>query len=293
MRVLLYTDGLPAAEAATTWLERFGPATAEAVRVAAIAQSPPRAPLPSAIARSLGEAIHAAARRAAETACERLRARWPELSSVVAEGDPHEQVLRIAEEWRADLVVLGRTAGGSAPAPVLGSVARIAARHLECSVLIVDRAPDTTATVVVGADSSPSVREAVHLLRQFHLPRQTRVLALGIVSGAWRQGIAVEDLPAEVIDAVRGMEQARAAEALARATRATADLVAAMAVEVRAAAGSPADLILSTARDSGAELLVLGDQGIEPVRRLALGSVAERMLVSAPCSLLIGRVPKR
>ena len=79
-------------------------------------------------------------------------------------------------------------------------------------------------------------------------------------------------------------EMARAA--LTRTATALADRAT---VESEGRSGSPAQVLLNAARQRSADLLVLGHQGIEPVRRLALGSVAEQLLAAATCSLLIGR----
>jgi nucleotide-binding universal stress UspA family protein len=82
-------------------------------------------------------------------------------------------------------------------------------------------------------------------------------------------------------------QQAEGARAvLARTTAALADRTT---VEREVATGSPAQVLLNAARQRSADLVVLGHQGIEPVRRLALGSVAEQLLAAATCSLLIGR----
>ena len=61
----------------------------------------------------------------------------------LARGTPFKlMLLRAAEAWMPELVVLGRSAS-SEPSPSLGSVARLGAYHLECSVLVVDRAPES------------------------------------------------------------------------------------------------------------------------------------------------------
>ena len=49
----------------------------------------------------------------------------------------------------------------------------------------------------------------------------------------------------------------------------------------------PASLILDTARESGAELIVMGARGRGRVGELVLGSVSHRVAMHAPCSTLI------
>ena len=53
--------------------------------------------------------------------------------------------------------------------------------------------------------------------------------------------------------------------------------------------GSPADEICRTAEEMGADLIVLGSRGAGATRRLLLGSVAERVVRHAGCSVLVVR----
>lgn len=53
--------------------------------------------------------------------------------------------------------------------------------------------------------------------------------------------------------------------------------------------GAPADTILSVARQEGSDLIVLGSHGRSGLQRYLLGSVSEKVLAHAPCSILIVR----
>ena len=53
--------------------------------------------------------------------------------------------------------------------------------------------------------------------------------------------------------------------------------------------GSPATELVSSAEELGAELIVVGTHGRTGLIRLALGSVAERVIRSAGCSVLAVR----
>lgn len=287
MRVLLFTDGSAGARAATTWLERFAPVERSALRVVAIAQTPPLPARSASALRSLRKLLLERSRRLCENARASLEARWQDLSVDIVEGDPHEHLLRAAEEWKPELVVVGRNAG-SETSPSLGSVARLGGYHLECSVLLVDRAPETVREIVLGMDGSPSAREAVRLLSRFGFTPPPRVLALCIVA-SWRRNLALDDVPPAVWSALNEMETQETAEARDLLARATSILADHLSVESEVAIGSPADVLLDASRQRTADLIAVGHQGLEPVRRLTLGSVAAQLLAAAPCSLLIGR----
>jgi nucleotide-binding universal stress UspA family protein len=287
MRVLLFTDGHAGARAATTWLERFAPAEPSALRIVAIAQTPPLPTRFSSALRSLRKLVLEQSGRLCEEARASLADRWPDISTEVIEGDPHERLLRAAEQWKPELVVLGR--GAASEPSSLGSVARLGAHHLECSVLVVDRAPEAVGEIVIGMDGSPSAREASRLLSRFSFTPPPHVRALGIVNSSWRRNLDIEGLPPAIRSALEETETQEAIDARALLARATGPLVDRGIVKSEVAIGNPAEILLGAARERPADLIAVGHQGIEPVRRLTLGSVTAHLLAAAPCSLLIGR----
>jgi universal stress protein A len=62
-----------------------------------------------------------------------------------------------------------------------------------------------------------------------------------------------------------------------------------IAVEHRLEYGNPESVILKTAKEIGADLIVLGTHGRTGLRRFLTGSVAEHVLREAPCPVLAVR----
>ena len=88
----------------------------------------------------------------------------------------------------------------------------------------------------------------------------------------------------------------RQQEALAMARQAREQLKTAFAdweVHAEAATGSPAKLILHKADDLQPDLIVVGSQGRSALGRLFLGSVSQKVLHAAKCSVRIARDHKR
>jgi len=56
--------------------------------------------------------------------------------------------------------------------------------------------------------------------------------------------------------------------------------------------GDPATEIVRYCRDAGIDLIVMGTHGRTGVERFLMGSVAERVLRDAPCSVLVVKLPK-
>jgi nucleotide-binding universal stress UspA family protein len=109
------------------------------------------------------------------------------------------------------------------------------------------------------------------------------------VNSSWRRNVDLEDIPPAIRRALDETETQGAIDARALLTRTTALLLDRAIVEPEVLVGSPAEVLLEAARQGPADLIAVGHQGLEPVRRLTLGSVAAQLLAAAPCSLLIGR----
>jgi len=62
-------------------------------------------------------------------------------------------------------------------------------------------------------------------------------------------------------------------------------------VEARVSEGHPTDVILAAARELPADLIVIGTKGLSGLKHLVLGSVAERVVQHAPCSVLTVKRP--
>jgi nucleotide-binding universal stress UspA family protein len=64
-------------------------------------------------------------------------------------------------------------------------------------------------------------------------------------------------------------------------------------VDHRLVEGDPAEMILKLAKDTGADVIVMGTHGTTGLTRLLVGSVAESVLRKAPCPVLTVRGPFR
>ena len=71
-----------------------------------------------------------------EKAAELLRARGLSVSVALEVGDPKSRILDVAEEWHADLIVLGSHGRRGLDRFLMGSVSDAVARHAKCSVQI-------------------------------------------------------------------------------------------------------------------------------------------------------------
>ena len=145
MKVLLATDGSPCSEAAVDEVARRPWPADTQVRVVS-AVEPPAPLVAEPYMGVLGyfeeaeKALRSQAGEVVERAAVRLRdgqGASLQVSTGVLKGSPKRAVVEEAEEWGADLIVIGSHGYKSWERMLLGSVSQAVAAHARCSVLIV------------------------------------------------------------------------------------------------------------------------------------------------------------
>ena len=138
--------------------------------------------------------------------------------------------------------------------------------------------------IIVGTDGSPAARVACDLVAERDWPAGTHVVVLTAASPMVDlSGIA----PPAGARAGTDLEAARAiAEAAAEGLRARG-----LSVEADVGIGDPASLLITSARERLADLIVVGHRGRGPVASAVLGSVSAYLVDHAPCPVLVARGP--
>jgi len=143
MKILLAVDGSEYSEAATQALAlRMRP---EGIEVLVLRVVEPRVfatspQLEQTYASERGKILkedHERAQESVNLASQALRAAHFHVNTRVVEGEARSAILEVAEEWGADLIVLGSHGRKGLQRFLLGSVAESIARHAGCAVQIV------------------------------------------------------------------------------------------------------------------------------------------------------------
>lgn len=287
MRVLLATDGSKDAQAAAAYLGEFPlPETANLLVITVV--TPPPSPLDIPPVREFNAALLAEGQRVVDEARTLLGPRTTAVETRVPQGVPKEEILRTAEEWQADLVVVGARGLGGVKGFLLGSVSQTVARHAHCAVLVVKGRGRALERALVATDGSEGANEAIRFFLSLPLARTTRVRLLSVAEGVRYPGSAPRMIRGRLTAMLDRLERERrdAAEKLlesiaqqlsgrvSRVTRATPT-------------GAPAEEIVAAAASVDADLIVLGARGLGTMGRLLLGSVSEKVLRDARCPVLI------
>ncbi|MGH7318593.1 MAG: universal stress protein [Candidatus Rokuibacteriota bacterium] len=247
-------------------------------------------PAETTLPHQLADLLRDEGRSAAERTWRALGARAAGAEVRVTEGDAREEILRVADEWDADLVVVGARGLGRMRGFLLGTVSQAVARDYPGSVLVVKRGTRSLRSALVGLDGSDHALEAVRFLVTLPLPDELALCLVGVVEKTPFPRTAPRMIRADLKAATAAVELERRA-ALEHAFTTAQALLPRRAAGQSRSTGEPAEEILRLAKESAVDLIVLGARGLGVVKRLLLGSVSDAVLRAARCGVLIVKRP--
>jgi nucleotide-binding universal stress UspA family protein len=277
---------------AEVWLPPPPPAAYEVVAEAMAAQSP--AGLQREYVKDSTPVLEA--RALAGLARERLRKNFPGWR-VTAEGfygSPAREVLRVADEWGAHLVVVGSHGRSALGRLVLGSVSQKVLNGAHTSVRVargrveVEPAP---ARILVGVDGSPGADAAVRAVAGRRWPDGSEARVCIVDDPLIPVGVTRFIPPLkEVIDEENEAELEWVRETVDGAVgRLSASGLAATSL---VASGDPRRVLVEGAEAWGADCIFVGSHRFGGVGRVLLGSVAAAVAALAHCSVEVTRAPE-
>ncbi len=311
MKILIAYDGSDCADAALDDLRRAGlPPQAEAL-VVSVAEVWLPPPPPSSYElvegeRGAGEPSHSPdagasappaveeANRLALQAVERLRSNFPEwaVRAEALSGSPAWEVVKKADEWRPDLVVVGSQGRSALGRFVLGSVSQKVVTEARSSVRVargkvgVEPSP---ARVVVGVDGWPASVKAVGAVAARHWPRgsEARVVAVHDPLMPSIVGRLIPPLTKWV-----GETNAQEVSWIEKAVEGAAEELRAAGLNASPLVreGEPKRVLVEAAREWGADSIFVGATRYDSrARMFLLGSVSAAVAARAHCSVEVVR----
>jgi nucleotide-binding universal stress UspA family protein len=211
------------------------------------------------------------------------------LTSRLLSGAPWDQIVQTLEGDRAfDLAVVGSRGRAAIARFLLGSVAEKVVRHAPCSVLVArsrgvvgDAKP--FGHVLCATDFSDASRPALARAGELAARGGAGITLFHAIEPVLVAGDQM--LPADILADV-DKRAAHAIEELAVELRASAPVQVTSAIDTGGAA-QRALAVLDA--DTTFDLAVVGSHGRTGIGRALIGSVAERIVRHAPCSVLVAR----
>ncbi len=255
---------------------------------------PPHEPAAVKKARKRAELKLREAESMAKRASDRLKEHSPDwtVRNKALADSPAWALLRTADDWKADLIVVGAQGhsvlGGRV---ILGSVSQRVLYEARCSVRIgrgQGREAGSPLRLLIGVDNSLDSNAAVEAVGKREWPNGTEVRLLAVVETVimmtpdpsepailtWWAGENEDDM-----DQVRQMFEPSADKLRAAGLNAT----------VTIKAGNPKDQIVEEAENWKASCIFLGAKGTRGIDRLLLGSVSSAVAARAHCSVEVVR----
>jgi nucleotide-binding universal stress UspA family protein len=304
MKVLIAYDGSSCADAALDDLQRAGlPQDTEAL-ILSVAEVflPPPSPtsglpthVPPAVQRAWTQATHAVeqARTLAQQARARLLQSFPawDVSAEACADSPAWAVIKKAETWQPDIIVVGSHGRSALGRFVLGSVSQKVLTEAYCSVRIgrQHRQADTGPLhLLIGIDGSPDAATAVQAVAARAWPVDSAVHLVTALDASMRTGLAFRRLPGETETAARDVEpsvwMSKEVDPMVELLRTRGLTVSSIIKE-----GDPKHVLLEEAEQWEADSLFLGARGLSRIERFLLGSVSAAVAARAHCSVEVVR----
>ena len=304
MNILIATDGSQDAINALEFMRRFPfPGDSKMTVLTVVADIPMLPEELDVLDQEQTEALNLANERlvkdAEETVVregERLRKDGWSVETMVRNGNPISEILRVAEEIDADLIVLGSHGIGMAKRFLLGSVSDRILEYAKCSVLIVKNKPGEEAAATIRAstgipykimlayDNSDAAREALKLCSSLPLDNDSVVNVVYVMPliTAYRQ-----DVRQHINKIWLQKKQIMQAE-LEQAVRSHDWTTPNVTTQLREAE-NVSNEILGAAEEAGSDLIMFGckDKGV--IRTLLLGTITRHMARHAECTVLAVR----
>jgi nucleotide-binding universal stress UspA family protein len=296
-KILLATDGSEeagrAARMATVLSEKVG-SELHLVRVE---------PIPSAMADS--EAIYYGAgyskqmreiarRDASEKLDEevqKIRGMGGEVAKSHARvGRPDAEIVRLAEEIGAGLVVVGSRGFGPLRRALTGSVSGSIVRHAHGSVLVVREGGGLPGRILLAHDGSKEAAEAARTAAEISVATgsELHLVYASLAESPYYPGPEMPDVRKDYLERLHERVRAWLEQ---QAERLEAEGVNVEAAHLRL--GAPDREVVSLAEELEAGLIVVGSRGLGGLKRALLGSVSDSVARHAHCSVLVVRSEER
>jgi nucleotide-binding universal stress UspA family protein len=305
MKILVPYDGSTSADAAIDGLRRGGlPRDGEALFVSVAGEGWP--PTTAAAAEEVEGFVNSwkaglhEAEKFAERARERFQSYFPgwSVTSEALWGSPGKAILKAADLFVPDLMVVGSHGRSAATRLLLGSVSLGVLHHSKWPVRVEHgRGPQPAGPIriLVATDGSASAGEAVHSVSKRAWPGGTQVRVLAIMESM----VPPPTLPPLEAETFRTEPAFRVIlEADARHRVRLNGVVedakkvletAGLNVDPKVLEGNPRSTILYEAKAWGAESIFIGARGLGILDRLLLGSVSTAVVTHAECAVEVVR----
>jgi len=283
-RILVPVDGSECGRAAARYGFAFAAATGATVDIVHIVDTT----LPTIGGRMTDSERQERGESIVETAAEKSQAFDCTVETHLREGSPEREIVAIADDLGAELIVMGRQGTHNLRERLLGGVTEHVVRHADQSVLVVPLGTDvTTASVsklLVPTDGSDAATAAIGPATNLAAAFDAKITVFTAVDiQAAGSSFSAGGVSEEFIERLQS-EGRETVETFANAIR---NSQPGLSVETIVQRGTAHEEIASCATEIDADVIVMASHGRTGLKRHLLGSVADRVLRVAETPVLV------
>jgi nucleotide-binding universal stress UspA family protein len=314
VKILIAYDGSDCAEAALDDLQRAGLPTCVEASVMSVSEIwlPPPPPssfqilelaqsvyVPADMTRVYAQGSPALeeAQSLANRATARLGTNFPNwvITSQASVGSPTRELVRRADVWKPDLIVVGSQGRSTVGRLILGSVSQGVLTHARCSVRVARgrvEEPGKPVRILIGVDGSRASAAAVSEVASRTWPARSEVRLIAVNDPLTTTFVG------KFIPIVRNaIKEANRADRtwLQKILKRACDKLRASELQAssKVLEGDPKQVLIETAAAWGADCIFVGSFGFSNhFERFLLGSVSAAVAARASCSVEVVRSRK-
>jgi len=217
---------------------------------------------------------------------------------MVGQGDPRTEIVRVAQESKADLIAVGARGLGAVARLFLGCVSRSVVHCSTAPVLVAQGqgvARKNGLRVLVACESLQTGKTAAQYLQRLSWPAGSTCIVLNavpsVLGGAIPDWLGSVKRSAEIEELTRAWAEeekntlAEAKRQMESVAKVLPDELQDAVVEVKR--GRPSEEIVTAAKEQSSDLIIIGSKASTPMGRFFVGSTCEAVLNRAPCSVLV------
>ncbi len=239
------------------------------------------------------EDVKGGARKLAETAADRLKAIFPNWKTTAEAtcGKAANELIKKADEWKPDLLVIGSHGRSAISRVLLGSVSQKVLHEAQCPVRVARKnqfGENANIRILVAVDGSPNAEKVIETVAARNWAKSTEIRLI-VVADPFAQPTAFHVL--WNLDENKPIDDEQSREWIAKVIDAPAERFRTAGLEVSHTIrlGDPGNLILQEARDWQSDTIFVGARGIGRIKRFLLGSVSSAVASKAKCSVEVVR----
>ena len=299
MKILLATDGSAHSQAAINLLNHLPFPEGSKITLTTVLELPSLHFGTSRLNdadQKLQDSIRSKAEENLNRQAESLRQTGWIVDVLIRQGNAAEEVINTAEELKIDLIVVGSHGFGTVRKYLLGSVSQKVVKYAPCSVLVVreneGRELDANSEistwkalkVLLAFDDSEISNEAVKVLHSLPLADDAEVTIVTIMPIITSYGMDIIERTSDFWQEDKCIAKA-ALQATAEKLKQTHPNISAHLIESE----DTSHEILARAKALNSDLIIMGNKGKNMMDRFLLGSVTNRVIEHAPCSVWVVR----